>query len=99
MKLTWSKEPDERGLGRAVQAPRGRILKCDGKHIATVEPFTVGFHKYDGWYWYCGDDDELGLRHRNTCDEPLPTIEEAQRQCEIWIRARLGLPIPRRLTP
>jgi hypothetical protein len=91
VKLTWSKQPNERGLARVVQGPRGAILKADGERVASVSPKPIGFHKYRGWYWVARDDASR-IPLRNSCGEPAATLDEAKVQAESYVRECLGLP-------
>lgn len=76
MSLRWRKQPNETGLRRVVQGPRGAELR-DGKRVVMrVAPLGRGA---DGeWYWY-----GLGA---NTAAQPLASIEEAKRGAEAYAR-------------
>jgi hypothetical protein len=93
-RLTWSREPDERGLAGVCQSPRGMVLKVNGTKVASVSPNCVGFHRYEGWYW-CARCDELGIQLRNTLVNPISvnvheTKEAAQAECAEYVRGRLA---------
>jgi hypothetical protein len=89
MRITFRKRPNERGLARHVQGPRGYEVRLDGKTIAAVSPLPVGFHEYRGWYWYCGQRTDLGIEYRNTCRSPVDTADEAKAQCKAYLLACL----------
>jgi len=61
----WRKEPNETGLARVCQSPRGFDLTQAGKILARVRRTRNG-----GWFWYM-------LSH-NTCDNPVATADEAK---------------------
>lgn len=86
-RLTWKREADEKGLGFIAQPPRGYILNCgDMKDLAEVSMHRVSRLEYQGWYWVCSTNRELGIEHRNTHLTPVDTKEEAQAQAEAYIR-------------
>jgi len=92
MKITWKKQPSETGLARVCQAPRGADLRIDGVRVMSVRPAGRGLGRsVSGWYWY-GSSEALGIPHTNTCDTPLPTLEEAKAACEASVREALGIP-------
>jgi len=87
VKLTWRKEPNETGLSRVTQGPRGAILKLDGEDAGHVAPFRVAWHTYKGWYWYAGTDDGRVPRQNTASDRrPYATIDEAKAACETYVR-------------
>jgi hypothetical protein len=95
VRLTWSKEPNESGLAKVCQLPRGAILKLNGKQIATVHAYTEGFSReLRGWYWY-GGDEAIGVPRKNTASAPLKELADAKAQAEIYVRTCLGLPLKR----
>lgn len=85
MRLTWRKQPSERGLASVCQSPRGLICKVDGEDVADVSPLPVGFHRYDGWYWVAVSDFHP-IPLKNTCKAPCKTIDEAKAQAERYVR-------------
>ena len=90
MRLTWSKQPSERGLASVCQAPRGANLKVNGIEIGAVRPKLVDWRTWDGWYWYARIPSSLvggdeGVYH-NSSDNPDETIEQAKVACETWVR-------------
>lgn len=76
MALRWKRQPNEKGLARVCQGPRGWYL-YDGKEIVMrVASLSRGFNKFDitGWYFYgCG---------HNSCAMPCDTEGEAQAQAK-----------------
>jgi hypothetical protein len=92
-RLTWSREPDERGLAGVCQSPRGMVLKANGANVASVSPHCVGFRRYAGWNW-CARCDELGIQLRNSLVNPISvkvykTKEAAQAECAEYVRGCL----------
>jgi len=88
-RLTWSKEPHETGLARVCEAPRGKILKVDGVEVASVNPYSIGFHEWGGWY-FCARNDKLGVLRKNSCVRgdgylvsDFDTVRDA---CEKYVR-------------
>ena len=88
-RLTWSRQPDDSGLARIIQGPRGAVLKADGKPVAHVSPDMGGrvYRDILGWYFY-------GMG-RNSLNDPdragiFPTIDEAKAACKAWIVAQIA---------
>ena len=73
MALRFRKQPNETGLARVVQGPRGYELRDGTKVVMHVAPLT-GYgrarHQVNGWYVY-----GLGI---NTTSEPVTTADEAK---------------------
>lgn len=69
-KLTWRKQPSERGLARVTQGVRGRDGRVDGVVVYHVRPASR--HSTDRWYWY-----GAGRNTLNTGDV-FPTALDAQ---------------------
>lgn len=87
-RITWRKEPSEKGLMAIGQGPRGAILKHEGEDIAHVYPFRVRFAVYEGWYWTAHDRAgrvPLFNSHRF----PVETLEKAKADCEAYVRKHL----------
>ena len=76
MALTWRKQPNETGLARVTQGPRGFQLRKDGEIVMWVAPLLVRWKSYDivGWYFYGAG--------ANTSHEPCATAEEAKTQAK-----------------
>ena len=92
-RLTWSRQPNETGLARVCQSERGKDLKLLGCRIAYVRPFGRwrALESEAQWYWVAFDTAK-GIPLRNTSSEPCATMEEAQAQCEAYVRECLKLP-------
>lgn len=91
-RLTWSKEPSEKGLAAVCQGERGRILKVNGSEVGYAGAVYQGWSRVvAGYYWYASDG-KLGIAHRNTADSPVATLEDAQKACEAYVRECLKLP-------
>lgn len=90
-RLTWKHEPNEKGLARVGQGPRGYDLNFgEHKRIASVDMVRQGSKfVYKGWYWSCASDDALGITHHNTASNPVETMDEAKEQAEAYIRSCL----------
>lgn len=96
-RLAWRKEPNEQGLARIGQGPRGYELRINGKRVADVSAVRNGFkYEYIGWMWSCASNDELGIAWKNTSAEqrkPYPMtdegMEQAKTDCKAYIVACL----------
>jgi hypothetical protein len=85
-RLTWKREPDERGLAAVAQRPRGFVLSYGGVEVAYVYP-SMNWRDIVGWYYVAGYVD--GVPHRNTCRELVATPDEAKAACIDYVRAHL----------
>lgn len=89
-RITWSKEPNETGLARVCQDPRGRNLKVDRRIVGRVCPPGRFRTLTNGCEWYAVDD-ELSIPLVNSCcgANPVfyPTMDEAAAACEAYVRA------------
>lgn len=88
-RLTWSREPRQRGLAGVVQGERGYDLKYDGEIVGRARPLPVGHRRYNGYYWYAVSD-RSGIPLRNTSDKRVPTIDEAKAHCVAYVRECLA---------
>jgi hypothetical protein len=79
-RLTWRKQPREPGLRGIGQGERGYELRHEGEHLGGAYPSFVGWGREKVGYYCSGRWDEMGVPHLNTCQEPVPTIEEAKAQ-------------------
>lgn len=68
MAMRWARQPNERGLARVVQSPRGWELRENGK----VQMRVASLGNSNAWYWYG--------RGMNTSSTPVATPEEAKIQ-------------------
>ena len=92
LRLSWRREPSEKGLARVCQGERGRDLHVDGARVAMVRPYTEGLSRERrGYYWY-GGNGVHGIPGKNTHATPTKTQQEACDEAEAYIRAALGLP-------
>lgn len=94
-RITWSKEPNEQGLSRVNQGPRGAILKVNGFLVARVQAHCVGYHNYNGWYWVArydkGENNQtFEVPLKNTCAKPAKDLEVAKAECEAYVRGVLA---------
>ncbi len=86
MRLRWKLNPRETGLARVGAGPRGSTLRDgSGKRYATVSALGSG---HDGWFWVAGWGS--GVPHKNTCDAPCATVEEAKAQAMAYVKSHLG---------
>lgn len=87
-RLTWSRQPDETGLARVCQPPRGAILKANGKEVAYVSPVLGWPNRHIlGWYF-------VGMG-QNSYNDPdgtgvFPTMNEAKAACKAYIVGQLA---------
>lgn len=87
MALRWKKEPPETGLRRVGAGPRSSWLHDGKTKFATVSAKRQNFGSYSGWYWVAGWDS--GAPHKNTCNEPCETEQEAKAQAMAYVKAHL----------
>jgi hypothetical protein len=93
-RLTWCKQPNESGLARVAQSPRGAILKVDGKVAARVDAVGGGPNQFRGWSWAAGWDMAPTVPHHNAFPgygKPLPQdIEVAKAAARAYVEAALA---------
>lgn len=99
MKITWCRVPHRTGLARVTQPERGWDIKIDGGRVGGVSAHARAWEENRGYYW-CARVTPIDGRKdymRNTAgmDKPFDCPQEAARECDAWVRARLGLK-PRR---
>ena len=87
-RLRWRKQPNETGLARIVQGPRGYDLWYGDRDLGSAHPLTHWPDRYTivGYYWSVGSDKDLGIAHRNTASAPVATMEEAKAACLAYIK-------------
>lgn len=87
MRLRWKLKPKETGL-RAIGAGHRSSWLHDGtKHYATVSALRQR-HAVTGWFWVAGWGS--GVPHENTCNDPVPTAEEAKAQALAYVKQHLA---------
>lgn len=86
-RLSWRKQPDERGLASIGQSPRGLELRYGNENIADVLPVTKG-NRWNVVAWYfCASADEFGVPHRNTYGaKHYKTKELAKAACDAYVK-------------
>jgi len=90
MKVTFRKQPNEPGLARVCQGPRGYVVSVDGIAVGNVSPLSRGFgSSVIGWYWVVGTYPKYGIPLTNTYRSPKPTKEEARDECKAFIREHM----------
>lgn len=88
MRLSWRKEPNETGLARTGQFPRGFDLRISGITLGSVRPLNRRVTK---WYWHTAHPLTLNaIPRQNTAHAPVDTADEAKQACEAFWRERLG---------
>ncbi len=85
-RITWRKEPPAEGLARASAPPRGRLVKINGVDAGGVFAAPNGWMDWKGWAWSVRAP---GVPLKNTSSKPIENIEDAQAECEAYIRACL----------
>jgi hypothetical protein len=86
-RLRWKREPNEKGLARSFQAPRGCIYHDGVTEYARVYPAPTlkGYPRsFCGWYWVARVDGLVPLC--NTCYTPVGTVDEAKREAQQYIK-------------
>jgi hypothetical protein len=89
--LRWRRQPDNQGLAAIGQPPRGAELRIGEKILAHVYPYsksTWGRKDYEGWYWVAASR-TYDIPLKNTCHDPLPTIEEAKAAAKTYVLEHL----------
>lgn len=94
-RLRWRKNPPETGLRRVFARPLGhKLFDANGTQFASVD-FTDR-NGLCGWYfvagWGAGD---LGLvKHKNTCETPHASPNDAKAAALAYVRACLKETLP-----
>ena len=79
MAKRWRKQPNETGLSRVGQSPRGYELRENNEIIAHVAPRMKNTVTIAGWYWY-------GFG-QNTSDHLVQTAGECKSQVKEYIKS------------
>ena len=85
-RLTWKKTPRSKGLARVCEGELGYDLRMDGIQVGGANPLFAWSSPRTkiGYYWSVRS---LGaIKHKNTADAPVATMEEAQTQCLAYVR-------------
>jgi hypothetical protein len=94
-RITFRREPSERGLASVTQGTRGWHVNVDGERVGTVAVRAKVWDmssRYAGpdeprWYWYA----RIGTESSNTASENQSlTADEAKKQCRAWVRQQLS---------
>ncbi len=86
LRLRWRLDKHPSGLAGVCAGPRGSTLyDSTGKRYAMVSAINRGG---SGWYWVAGWDSDVP--RRNTCNQPVPTIDEAKAEAMAYVRAALA---------
>ena len=86
-RLTWKKHPREHGLaGMFYILSYDLNFGPDHPRIAIVAPTGDRYSgNIDGYYWYCGDELELGLARCNTARKPVISMDQAKADCHAYV--------------
>jgi len=86
--LRWKRQPNERGLARVIQGPRGWDLYLGTERIGYVRPLRNGFSRETiGWYYVTPE--RPGIEHRNSCGEVGVPASGARDACAAYVLAAL----------
>jgi len=88
-RLSWRKQPNEKGLRAIGQSPRGFEMRYAGETIASVYPHPKGWGAYDYEGWgFSARADEYGVPHINSGLEKkfFKTAEEAKKAADAYVR-------------
>jgi len=92
--MRWKMSPKETGLRSIGARPRSHNLYLDGEEIATVYPNGGGWsRKQDGWYWVVVE--AKGIPYMNTCNDPVPTVQEAKEAVKAYLKTHMLAGIPK----
>lgn len=95
MRITWRKQPNEKGLASVGQGPRGAILRVDGEDIGHVSASCKGLaFRWDGWYWVARSDGKVPLKNTASESKYYKDIEDAKRDCKAYVMAMLSIKGP-----
>lgn len=90
-RLRWKKKKRPTGLAAIGSAPPGYIYHDGEKQYASVSPLSGGRRgAVRGWFWVAGWDSDIP--HKNTCDTPCETVDEAKRQAAAYVKENLPSP-------
>jgi len=74
--LRWKRQPNERGLARVIQGPRGWDLYMGTERLGYVRVLYMGLSRQtNGWYYVTPA--RPGIEYRNSCGErgvPAETV-------------------------
>jgi hypothetical protein len=85
-RLSFKKTPRSKGLARVCEGELGYDLRIDGIHVGGAKPLLAwsAARTKIGYYWWVKS---IGaIKHKNTADAPVATMEEAQAQCLAYVR-------------
>ncbi len=86
-RLRWKREPRITGLAAVCANPRGSEYTDGEKTYARTVSFGYrDLRKRTGWWWYASGD---GVPRKSTCDEPIPTEEEAKALAAAYVKSFL----------
>ena len=83
MRITWKKQPRERGLAGVCQIQRGYDLRIDGKEVGG----GLWCRNKDPWMWAVAKDDFLGIPWNNSAARGVyyQDIERAKAECKAYV--------------
>jgi len=89
MKLTWKREPRVTGLRSIGAPPVGSKLHDGNLTYARTYPHGGGMYgAVIGWYWVAGWDSDVP--HKNTCNAPCATEEEAKDAAKEYVMKHIN---------
>lgn len=87
-KLRWKKQPRATGLSAIGAGPRGSYLHDGEQRYAVVYASTDGCSRdVIGWYFVAGWGSVVP--YLNTCDNPVPTEDEAKKAAYKYVTDNL----------
>lgn len=89
LKMSWRRQPNETGLRRVCQGPRGWDLAVGGEIVARSRPKLDLGRRIEGWYFY-GRDDVRGVPLENTSQSLVSSSLDAISAAEDHFRKYLG---------
>ncbi len=82
-KRRWKQGPKETGMMSGTAGLRSTELHDGAQRYAVVSPLRSG-----QWYWVAGWSS--GVPHKNTCNEPVATVEEAKAQALAYVELHVA---------
>lgn len=92
--LRWAREPNETGLRRVCQGPRGWDLYAGKEKIAYVSPRYRGFGREIVGWWFVARSDEMGVPLCNFASTPEASPRNARARAVIYVLPFLRAKFP-----
>lgn len=87
MAKRWKMNKAPTGLSAVCAGPRSSELSEGKTYLATVSYVSGKWSEFKGWYFVAPVNVELGVIHKNTCNEPVDTEKEAKQQARDYIES------------